>query len=112
MESMHDQQSVLQNYVENHLFCKKSKHMEGHLLFPVSTLQAVFHNDGTDNELSIASASTVPHKQGRESGKPAFLQHPVSVTVVVILNLLVWTVPDTGRAAGGFGGSWHASVYM
>ena len=111
-EFMHAQQLVLQNYVKNHRFCEKSKRTEGHFsLFPVSTLQAVFHNDGTDNELSITSASPVPHIQNTKLGRPAFLQHLVSVTDVVILNLLVWTVPDTGRAAGGFGGSWHASVY-
>lgn len=67
------------------------------LLFPVSTLQAVFHNDGTDNELSIASASTVPHKLNTESGRPAFLQHPVSVTAVVIFE------------SAGVDSAWHWS---
>lgn len=80
------------------------------LLFPVSTLQAVFRNEGTDNELS--TTATVPHMRRTKLCRPAFLQHPVPVTHVVILNLLVWTVPDTGRAASGFGRSWHASVYL
>lgn len=64
------------------LLCEKAKPTKGHFSsFPVSNLQAAFHNDGTEYELT--AASTVPHIQR------AHVVQTVSVTAVVVWNLLV-----------------------
>lgn len=97
IESTCDQQLILQTQS-----CEKSEKRRTLSLFPVSNLRAMFHNDGIDNEAQYhISLNCISYAECKSFVDRSF--NKVSVTRVM-LNLLVWTVSDTGRGQLNLGG--------